>query len=96
MATEKKIFVPKSSLVLVLFGMLKNAYAHLMPRKTVLLQREVYDSSVLALALLLVRLYQMFFTLSTVREEVESIPEKQLSPAVPVHRGLGLATLHIS
>lgn len=38
----------------------------------------------------------MLFTLSTEHEEVESIPEKQLSPAVPVHRGLGLATLHIS
>lgn len=87
-ATEKKNFFPKSSLVLVLFGMtLKNADAQLMPRKTVLLQAEVYDSSVLALALLLVRLWQMLFTLSTECEEVESIPEKQISQAVPVHRG---------
>lgn len=38
----------------------------------------------------------MFFTLSTEREEVESIPEKQLSQAVPVHRALGLATLPFS
>lgn len=38
----------------------------------------------------------MLFTLSTEHEEVESIPEKQLSQAVPVHRGLEVAALHIS